>query len=99
MNIDLLYFAGCPNWTLADERLTTIAAERPDIAVTRRVVDTIEEAERLGFRGSPSILVDGVDAFADGNVGVGLACRVYVTPAGSAGAPTLDQLRAVTLDG
>jgi len=42
--------------------------------------------------------VDGVDAFADGIAGVGLACRVYATPDGSAGSPTLDQLRAVIND-
>ncbi len=98
MDIALLYFAGCPNWKVADERLSEIAAGRPDISVTRRLVGTMEEAERVGFHGSPSILVDGVDAFAGGDVGVGLACRVYATPDGPAGAPTLDQLRAVILD-
>ncbi len=97
MDIALLYFDGCPNWKVADERLTEIAAERPDITVTRRVVDTVEEAERVGFHGSPSILVDGVDALADGEASVGLACRVYATPDGPAGAPTLEQLRAVII--
>ena len=98
MDIALLYFDGCPNWKIADERLAEIAAERPDITVTRSLVSTIEDAERVGFHGSPSILVDGVDAFAYGIAGVGLACRVYATPDGSAGSPTLDQLRAVIND-
>jgi hypothetical protein len=66
--------------------------------VTRRRVRTSEEAERVGFHGSPSILVNGVDAFADGDAGIGLACRVYATPDGPAGAPTLEQLRAVITD-
>lgn len=91
----MLYFEGCPNWKVADERLATIAAERSDVTVTPRVVETIEEAERLGFHGSPSILVDGKDAFADADTAVGLSCRVYRTPDGPAGAPTLQQLRAV----
>lgn len=98
MNIDLLYFDDCPNWKLADERLTEITATRPDIMVTRHRVHTIDEAERVGFHGSPSILIDGVDAFADGDAGIGLACRVYATPDGPAGAPTLEQLRAVITD-
>ena len=98
MNIDLWYFDGCPNWKLADQRLTEIAAERPDVTLARHVVDTVEEAERVGFRGSPSILVDGVDVFAAGDAGIGLACRVYLTPDGPAGAPTLEQLRAVSRD-
>ncbi len=80
---------------MADEHVRVVAAERPDATVTRHQVDTIEEAERVGFRGSPSILIDGVDVFAEPDAGVGLACRVYVTPDGPAGAPTLDQLRVV----
>jgi len=62
--------------------------------VTRHLVETLEEAERVGFHGSPSILVDGVDVFADPEAGVGLSCRVYRTPDGLAGAPTVEQLRA-----
>lgn len=95
MDIALLYFDDCPNWKIADERLAVIAAERADLTVTRHLVDTPEEAERVGFHGSPSIVVDGVDAFAQADAGVGLSCRVYRTPDGPAGAPTLAQLRAV----
>lgn len=98
MDVTLLYFDGCPNWKIADQRLAEIAAERHDITVTHRRVDTIEEAERVGFHGSPSILLDGVDAFAQGNAGIGLACRVYATAEGPAGAPTLEQLRAAISD-
>jgi len=94
MDITLLYFDDCPNWKIADQRLAAIAAERADLTVTRHLVDTLEEAERVGFHGSPSILVDGVDVFAEPGAGVGLSCRVYRTPDGLAGAPTLEQLRA-----
>lgn len=94
-----MYFDGCPNWKIADERVAEIAAERPDVRVTRRQVRTFEEAQRVGFHGSPSILVDGVDPFAAADAGIGLACRVYATPGGTAGAPTLEQLRAAITDG
>lgn len=94
MDVALLYFDDCPNWKVADQRLAAIAAERPDVVVTRHRVETVEQAERLGFHGSPSILVDGVDVFADPGAGVGLSCRVYRTPQGLAGAPTMEQLRA-----
>ena len=94
MDIALLYFNDCPNWKIADERLAIIAAERADLTVSRHLVETVEEAERVGFHGSPSILVDGVDLFADPDTAVGLSCRVYVTPDGLAGSPTVDQLRA-----
>ncbi|WP_091548222.1 thioredoxin family protein [Modestobacter sp. DSM 44400] len=94
MDVALLYFDACPNWKVADERLAAIAAERADLTLTRHLVDTPEEAERVGFHGSPSILVDGVDVFAEPDAGVGLSCRVYRTPKGMAGAPTVEQLRA-----
>ncbi len=94
MEVTLLYFDGCPSWRVADERLAVLSAERPDVVVTRRVVDTPEEAERTGFLGSPSILVEGVDVFAEPGAQVGLSCRRYPTPEGYAGAPTLEQLRA-----
>ncbi len=93
MDITLLYFDDCPNWKIADERLAVIAAERADLTVSRHLVETPEEAERVGFHGSPSILVDGVDVFADPKAGVGLSCRVYRTPGGLAGAPSMEQLR------
>ncbi len=94
MDITLLYFDDCPNWKVVDERLSAIAAGRADLTVSRHLVETLEEAERVGFHGSPSILVDGVDVFADPDAGVGLSCRVYRTPEGLAGAPTVEQLRA-----
>ena len=93
MDVSLLYFDHCPNWKVADQRLAAIAAERPDVVVTRHRVETVEEAERLRFHGSPSILVDGVDVFAEPDAGAGLSCRVYRTPDGLAGAPTIEQLR------
>lgn len=95
MEITLLYFEGCPNWKVAADRLAAVVAGRPDISVTHREVATSEEAERMGFHGSPSILVDGVDRFAEPGAAVGLSCRVHHTPDGPAGAPTLAQLREV----
>ncbi len=95
MDVTLLTFQDCPNWEVADGRLQVLAAERPDLTVTRRLVETPAEADRVGFLGSPSIQVDGVDVFARPGSQVGLTCRRYVTPDGYAGAPTLDQLRTV----
>jgi hypothetical protein len=95
MDVELQYFDGCPSWRIADERLAALAAERSDLRVTHRLVESLDDAERLGFHGSPTILVEGVDPFADARTSVGLSCRLYPTPEGLAGAPTLEQLRAV----
>lgn len=79
MNVTLLYFDDCPNWLVADGHLRTLAAEHPEMVIERRIVNTVEEAEATQFRGSPSIMVDGVDPFADLDTPVGLSCRVYKT--------------------
>ncbi len=91
MNIELLYFDGCPNWTVADQRLAqALGVVNPDLKVVRRRVETVEEAEKVGFTGSPTVLIDGRDPFATGDEQVGLACRVYATPEGFAGSPTVE---------
>ena len=97
MDITLQYFDGCLNWLVADRRLLK-ALELAGLgatAVDRRLVSTPEEAEAVGFRGSPTMLIAGVDPFADPDAPVGLSCRVYRTDAGPAGSPTVEQLLAV----
>ncbi len=90
--VTLQYFDGCPHWEVDDERLHTLADEL-DVDVQYEVIDTVEAAEQRRFRGSPTILVDGVDVFSTGDEPFGLSCRQFDTPEGPAGSPTLDQLR------
>lgn len=92
MMIDLLYFEGCPNWQTADQRLRELAAER-GFELRHRLVATPEEARAAGFRGSPTILVDGRDPFTSDEQPYGFSCRMYQTPDGPAGSPTIEQLR------
>ena len=94
VDVTLLFFDDCPNWRVADDRLRTLAREFTGVTVTHHRVETADEAERVGFRGSPTILIDGVDPFAtDSDPVGGLSCRVFATPDGTAGSPTLEQLR------
>lgn len=97
MRVELLYFDGCPNWKVADERLAEAlgALGRTDVVVERHQVETPERAEEARFIGSPTIRIDGTDPFATGEEQVGLACRVYATPTGPAGAPGIEQLLEV----
>lgn len=94
MKLELLYFCDCPNWKVAAERLNAVASSR-GLSVERRIVATAEEAQAARFRGSPTVLVDGCDPFASGDERFGLTCRVYATPDGPAGSPTIEQLEAV----
>jgi hypothetical protein len=92
VQVTLLHFDGCPNWETTFRQLETLSAEL-EFDLERRQVDTPADAERLTFRGSPTVLVDGRDPFATGDEPVGLSCRVYITDAGLVGAPTEQQLR------
>ncbi|MFT7475991.1 MAG: hypothetical protein ACI81L_002937 [Verrucomicrobiales bacterium] len=93
MEIALLYFEGCPSWRVADGHLKALVRDDPEIEIRRVIVDTPEAAEQHRFRGSPSIHVDGEDLFADSDAPVGLSCRIYRTPDGLSGSPTLNQLQ------
>ena len=97
MVVTLLYFDGRPNWQVADDRLreALVRAGRDDVLVEHRPIGTPEEAAAAGFRGSPTVLLDGRDPFADHEPPNGLSCRVYRSEAGLAGSPTVDQLVAV----
>lgn len=96
MRVQLLYFDECPNWQLADARLREALATvgRP-VEVERVLVSTPEQAEEWGFHGSPSVLVDGEDPFAQAGAPVGLSCRLYRTPDGVSGSPTVGQFLEV----
>jgi hypothetical protein len=92
MEITLQYFDGCPNWEITDRHLRALIANGVEASISYEVVETYEIAVQLGFRGSPTVLIDGVDPFAVADEPVGLACRVYQTEAGPAGSPSVDQL-------
>lgn len=94
MEITLQYFDGCPNWTVLEDRVAEVFADCPDATVIRQRIETPEDAVRVGFRGSPTVLIDGTDPFAEHDAPVGLACRMYRTPEGLVGSPTVEQLRA-----
>lgn len=96
MDVRLLSFTGCPDHEVAEQRLrsalTQLGHDRN--AIGHVLVETPEEAEGWGFIGSPTVLVDGKDPFAAGDEPAALACRVYQTPQGPAGAPSVEQLVA-----
>jgi hypothetical protein len=92
--VSLLYFDGCPNWRVADERLreALVRVGQPDAPIKYLTVTTSEQADVLRFRGSPTVLITGRDPFLDGDAPVGLSCRVYRTGDGLVGSPTVEQL-------
>jgi hypothetical protein len=95
MQVKVLYFDDCPNWKMARRRLqdALLAAGLADaVDVSYQTVETADEAARVGFRGSPTILVDGRDPWADSGTTGGLSCRIYRTEHGPEGSPSVAQL-------
>lgn len=93
--ITLRYFDGCPNWMIADQHIRDALRQTgltASVTVTYEKVETPEDAERLEFIGSPTVLVDGVDPWNVGGGPTGLTCRIYHTADGAQGSPTVDQL-------
>jgi len=95
MNIELLVVPDCPNEAVAATRLRRAldGIGLLDAVFTRRIITTQAEAERAGFTGSPTVLVDGQDLFPAADAVPGLACRIYLTPDGTGGAPDPARLR------
>lgn len=61
--------------------------------ITRyRVLTTPGDSVGTAFAGSPTITIDGKDVFPADGGSAELACRLYLTPDGLAGLPTVDQL-------
>lgn len=97
MEIEFLYWEGCPSHPEARELLDAVLAERSlDAKVRVREVLTQEEAVLLRFPGSPTIRVDGRDVDPDGaGDRPALTCRIYHLPDGQASpVPSREQLEA-----
>ena len=96
MQVSVLYFADCPNWRDAEYRLRQALDQigRPDAQIRFVAVETAADAAAVGFAGSPTLLVDGVDQFASSPGPGGLTCRVYATSGGLAGVPEVADLVA-----
>jgi hypothetical protein len=90
----VVYLDGCPHWELARERLEYASgyAGVGHVDIDLVSVATREEALERGMRGSPTILIDGVDPFAEAGAPLGMSCRIYTTEHGIDGAPGVAQI-------
>ena len=95
MKIEVLYFDGCQNDKPAVERVTAVLQEE---GITTRVsevnVHNQVAAQALGFLGSPSIRVNGLDVepAARSSREYGMMCRTYVVEGRRAGLPSRETI-------
>jgi hypothetical protein len=95
VKIEILYFDGCPNRKVADQRVREVLDEMGVRAKVVHVnVKDEDVAQEIWFPGSPTILVNGVDvAPASNGVPFSMGCRIYPTSSGFDGAPDKDAIR------
>jgi hypothetical protein len=96
LNIEILYVTGCPNHGPALGRLRTVLqSEAIDVPINEIAVNDETTARTLGFPGSPTIRINGVDVETPISGAVGIACRLYKSGHGLPSEETLQ--RAISL--
>lgn len=85
LRVELLYTADCPHWESVRARLHAILSEGAiETPIQLVLVSSADDAEFLGFVGSPTVRLNGVDVVeppAGSPTGVG--CRLYPQPDGT----------------
>ena len=76
--VEVLVVSGCPGTAVTIARVRE-ATEALGIETNLRVVtvDGEEHARALGFVGSPTVRVEGVDVEVGADLPIGLSCRLY----------------------
>jgi len=97
LKIEVLYFKGCPNHEPAVAQVRqALSAEGIDITVEEVEVTDAAIAHELGFLGSPSIRVDGLDVEPEVRElqAFGFGCRTYSDAEGRrSGLPSISVIR------
>ena len=76
MELTVLAVLGCPNVPVLQKRLAEVLAEWPGVMLQWRVIADVAEAARWRMHGSPTLLVNGHDPFAQAGSCPALACRM-----------------------
>ena len=77
MRIELLYFNSCPSYKRALANIKAALKEKKLQAELKLInVETEEQAEKVGFQGSPSVRINGKD-LEGRDEGFSFSCRLY----------------------
>lgn len=92
MTVEVFYIDGCPNHKPAVERVKKVLQqERVSVELIEIEIHDETEAKKMGFFGSPTIRVNGldVDPKSRPKTATGIACRYY-----TGGLPSEDMICA-----
>jgi Alkylmercury lyase len=94
MQLTVLAVPGCPNAPVLSGRLAAVVDGRAGVSVSHQVICDEDEAARWAMHGSPTLLIDGADPFAEPGQPPSMSCRLYRDDDGrTSGAPSASQLR------
>jgi hypothetical protein len=94
MQLTILTVPDCPNASVLGDRLAAVLDGRDGVLVSYQVISDEGEAARCGMHGSPTLLIDGADPFAERGQTPSMSCRLYRDENGQlSGAPSVGQLR------
>ena len=97
VQVRVLYFEGCPNHAPTVRRIRAVA-ERLNVSIELNQIEVTpdDDPHRLGFRGSPTVQINGIDLdpAARGRDNCGFGCRMY----GGAGVPDEAMMEAALTD-
>lgn len=94
MKVELLYFNGCPSWQSGLQNLhSALKAIGLNVSVELVQVMDNDDAARKKFLGSPSFRINGIDLWNEERDTYSLSCRVYATPEGMKGSPSISMLQ------
>ena len=65
MHLTVLAVPGCANAPVLEDRLAAVVGGRAGVSLSHQVISDEDEAARWGMHGSPTLLIDGVDPFAE----------------------------------
>jgi hypothetical protein len=101
MNIEILYFEGCPNHGPAWQRVQELLREEGLSAEISEIqVSDPASARQMGFLGSPSVRINGLDVEPTARTAheYGMMCRTYVSGVGQEGLPSREMIRTALRD-
>lgn len=94
IEVKIQYFRGCPNSEEMIHRVKAAIEGLPEINYIEELVETEEKAREVGFRGSPTLLINGKDFEGIPIPPVAsLSCRVYLK-----GLPKVEDIRSRILE-
>src|SRR6266849_391598 len=102
MNIEVLYFEGCPNHLPAMEMVReTLKSLGRQEEIHQVEVHTQADAEAMAFVGSPRIRINGADieTWARTAKAFGMSCRTYLDGSHRSGVPSRELLRRAISEG